>query len=32
MLGLETDRSGQDLLVEALNDLFQKHGKARIAD
>ena len=32
MLGLETDRSGQDLLVEAVNDLFQKHGKARIAD
>ena len=32
MLGLETNRSGQDLLVEAVNELFQKHGKARIAD
>ena len=26
MLALETDRSCQALLVEALNDLFQTHG------
>ena len=32
MLGLETSRSVQNLLIEAINDLFQKHGKARIAD
>lgn len=31
VLGLETGRSGQDLAVEALNDLFQRHGKGRIA-
>ena len=32
MLALEEGRSVQDLSVEAFNDLFQKHGKARIAD
>ena len=32
MIGLETGRSAQSLLVEAANDLFQKHGKPRIAD
>ena len=31
-LALDQDRSVQDLSVEAYNDLFQKHGKARIAD
>lgn len=30
-LGLEHDRSTQDLLREAINDLFTKHGKAPIA-
>ena len=30
-IGLETDRTGQDLLAEALNDLFVKHGKSPIA-
>ena len=32
LLAMEQDRSGQDLVVEAINDLFGKHGKARIAD
>ena len=32
MLALEQNRSVQDLAVEVLNDLFQKHGKPRIAD
>ena len=32
MLALEQSRSVQDLMTEATNDLFQKHGKARIAD
>ena len=31
LLAIEQDRSGQDLVVEAINDLFGKHGKARIA-
>jgi hypothetical protein len=30
-IGLEKDMSVQDLLREALNDLFEKHGRARIA-
>jgi hypothetical protein len=30
-IGLESDRSTQDLLREAINDLFAKYGKARIA-
>jgi hypothetical protein len=30
-LALDLDRTGQDLLAEALNDFFQKHGLARIA-
>lgn len=30
-IGLEADRTGQDLLAEALNDLFVKHGKSPIA-
>ena len=29
---LERSRSEQDLMTEATNDLFQKLGKARIAD
>ena len=32
LLAAEQGRSGQDLAVEAINDLFGKHGKARIAD
>ena len=28
---LETDATVQDLMREALNDLFQKHGRAPIA-
>ena len=32
MLALEQDSSVQHLAVEAFNDLFQKHGKPRIAD
>ena len=31
VLGLEKERSGQDFVIEALNDLFQKHGKPPIA-
>lgn len=31
LLGLEQGRSGQDLVVEALNDLFRKNGKPPIA-
>ena len=30
-IGLEHDRSTQDLLREAINDLFQKYGKGPIA-
>ena len=30
-IGLEADRSTQDLLREAINDLFAKYGKALIA-
>lgn len=30
-IGLEADRSTQDLLREAINDLFAKYGKAPIA-
>jgi len=30
-IGLEHDRTGQDLLTEALNDLFVKYGKSPIA-
>lgn len=30
-IGLERDRSVQDLLREAINDLFEKYGKAPIA-
>ena len=32
LLAVEQGRSGQDLAVEAINDLFGKYGKARIAD
>ena len=32
MLALERSRSVQGLMTEATNDLFQKDGKARIAD
>ena len=32
MLALEQSRSVQNLMTEATNDLFQKLGKARIAD
>ena len=31
MLALEQGRSGQDLVMEAIDDLFGKHGKARLA-
>jgi hypothetical protein len=31
LIGLEADRSTQDLLREAINDLFAKYGKAPIA-
>ena len=31
LLALEQDRSGQDLVLEAVDDLFGKHGKARIS-
>jgi hypothetical protein len=31
MLGLDTGRSQQDLLVEAINDLLVKHGKKPLA-
>ncbi len=30
-IGLDTDRSTQDLLREAINDLFEKYGKGPIA-
>lgn len=32
LLALEADRPVQTLMTEATNDLFQKHGKARIAE
>ena len=32
MLELEQSQSVQDLMTEATNDLFQKHGKARLAN
>ena len=32
MLAIEQSGSVQDLMTEATNDLFQKHGKPRIAD
>ena len=32
MLAFKQSRSVQDLMTEATNDLFQKHGEARIAD
>ena len=32
LLGLEQSRSGQDLIIEALNDLFRKNGKPPIAN
>jgi hypothetical protein len=31
LIGLEADRSTQDLLREAINDLFTKYGKSPIA-
>ena len=31
ILAIETDTSSQALLVDAVNDLFQKHSKPRIA-
>ena len=31
ILSVELKRSGQNLLIEALNDLFKKYGKAPIA-
>lgn len=30
-IALDNDSSVQELLAEALNDLFEKHGKSRIA-
>ena len=32
ILSLDEKRSGQKLMVEALNDLFEKYGRPRIAD
>lgn len=32
LLGIQKDATTQDLLVEALNDLFAKYGMSRIAD
>lgn len=31
LIGAETDRSLQDMLAEAINDFFKKHGKPPIA-
>jgi hypothetical protein len=31
MIGLETDKSIQQMVGEALNDFFAKHGKSQIA-
>jgi hypothetical protein len=31
LLALELDRNGEDLLLEAINDLFEKNSKTRIA-
>jgi hypothetical protein len=31
LIGIETDRSLQDMLAEAINDFFQKQGKPPIA-
>ena len=32
LLAVQQDRTTQDLLVEAINDLFAKYGLSRIAD
>ena len=32
LLAVQQDRTTQDLLIEAINDLFAKHGLSRIAD
>jgi hypothetical protein len=32
MLAVEKDRTTQSLLIEAINDLFAKYSKSRIAD
>lgn len=31
MIGLESDSTNQDMVIEALNDFFTKHGKPPIA-
>lgn len=31
MLGIDTGDSVQELMIQALNDLFHKHGRSRIA-
>lgn len=32
LLSVQSDRTKQDLLIEAINDLFAKYGLSRIAD
>ena len=32
LLAVQTDKTAQALLIEAINDLFAKHGLSRIAD
>jgi hypothetical protein len=32
LLAVQQERTTQDLLVEAINDLFAKYGRSRIAD
>jgi len=32
LLAVQAERTTQDLLIEAINDLFAKHGLSRIAD
>ena len=32
LLGVQRDKTTQEMLVEAINDLFAKHGLSRIAD
>jgi hypothetical protein len=32
LLALQSGRTKQDILIEAINDLFAKHGLSRIAD
>jgi hypothetical protein len=32
LLGVQRDKTTQEMLVEAINDMFAKHGLSRIAD